>query len=74
MAAMKDLFEDLERRVEGAAKSIEKLKRENSSLKAKLKKLGGDDPKGAGKAAWRKEREVVQKRLTRLAGNLEELT
>ena len=50
-----------------------KLKRENNSLKAKVKKLGGDDPKGADKAAWRKEREVVQKRLTQLAGNLEEL-
>ena len=56
-----------------AAKTIEKLKRENNSLKAKVKKLGGNDPKGAGKAAWRKERQVVQKRLTQLAGNLEEL-
>ena len=74
MAPMDDVLNDLERRVEKAAKAIEKLKRENSSLKAKVKKLGGDDPKGAGKAAWRKEREVVQKRLTRLADNLEELT
>ncbi len=73
MALMDDVLNDLERRVEEAAKAIEKLKRENSSLKAKVKKLGGDDPKGAGKAAWRKEREVVQKRLTQLAGNLEEL-
>ena len=73
MAAMDDLLNDLERRVETAAKTIEKLKRENNSLKAKVKKLGGDDPKGAGKAAWRKERQVVQKRLTQLAGNLEEL-
>lgn len=71
---MDDLLKDLEQRVETAAKTIEKLKRENSSLKAKVKKLGGDDPKGADKAAWRKEREVVQKRLTRLASNLEELT
>lgn len=74
MGAMDDLLKDLEQRVETAAKTIEKLKRENSSLKAKVKKLGGDDPKGADKAAWRKEREVVQKRLTRLASNLEELT
>ena len=74
MAPMDDVLNDLERRVENAAKTIEKLKRENSSLKAKVKKLGGDDPKGAGKAAWRKEREVVQKRLNRLADNLEELT
>ena len=71
---MDDMLKDLERRVETAAKTIEKLKRENSSLKAKVKKLGGDDPKGGGKAAWRKEREVVQKRLSRLASNLEELT
>ena len=70
---MDDLLKDLERQVEAAAKTIQKLKRENSSLKTKLKKLGGDDPKGAGQAAWRKEREVVQKRLTTLAGNLEEL-
>ena len=70
---MDDLLKDLEQRVETAAKTIEKLKRENSSLRAKVKKLGGDDPKGTGKAAWRKEREVVQQRLTRLAGNLEEL-
>ena len=74
MAPMDDMLKDLERRVEKAAKTIEKLKRENSSLKAKVKKLGGDDPKGAGKAAWRKEREVVQKRLNQLAVNLEELT
>ena len=71
---MDDLLKDLERRVETAAKTIEKLKRENSSLKAKVKKLGGNDPKGARKAAWRKEREVVQKRLSQLADNLEELT
>lgn len=73
MAAMDDLLNDLERRVETAAKTIEKLKRENNSLKAKVKKLGGDDPRGSEKAAWRKERTVVQKRLTQLAGNLEEL-
>jgi cell division septum initiation protein DivIVA len=70
---MDDLLKDLEHRVETAAKAIEKLKRENSSLRAKVKKLGGDDPKSGGKTAWRKEREVVQKRLTQLAGNLEEL-
>jgi cell division protein FtsB len=73
MATMDDLLNDLERRVEKAAKAIEKLKRENTSLKAKVKKLGGNDPKGADKAAWRKEREVVQKRLSQLAGNLDEL-
>ena len=73
MAPMDDVLKDLERQVEAAAKTIQKLKRENSSLKAKVKKLGGDDPKGAGKAAWKKERQVVQKRLTQLAGNLEEL-
>ena len=73
MARMDDLLNDLERRVEAAAKAIQKLKRENDSLKAKVKKLGGSDPKGVGKAAWRKEREVVQKRLSQLAGNLEEL-
>jgi len=73
MAPMDDLLNDLERRVEAAAKTIEKLKRENNSLKTKVKKLGGNDPKGAEKAAWRKERAVVQKRLTNLAGNLEEL-
>ncbi len=70
---MDDVLNDLERRVEAAVKAIDKLKRENSSLKAKLKKLGGGDPKGGGKAAWGKERQVVQKRLTQLAGNLEEL-
>lgn len=73
MPAMDDAIKNLERRVEAAAKTIEKLKRQNNSLKAKVKKLGGDDPRGAGKAAWRKERQVVQKRLTQLAGNLEEL-
>ena len=73
MAPMDDVLNDLERRVEAAVKAIDKLKRENGSLKAKLKKLAGSDPKGAGKAAWTKEREVVQKRLTQLAGNLEEL-
>lgn len=70
---MGDMLNDLERRVEAAAKAIEKLKRENASLKAKVRKLGGSDPKGADKATWRKERQVVQKRLTQLAGNLEEL-
>ncbi len=70
---MDDLLSDLERRVETAAKTIVKLKRENNSLKARIKKLGGDDPKGARKAAWHKEREVVQKRLAQLAGNLDEL-
>ena len=73
MVPMDDVLKDLERRVEAAVKTIDKLKRENGSLKAKLEKLGGNDPKGVGKAAWTKEREVVQKRLTQLAGNLEEL-
>lgn len=74
MTPMDDLLKGLEERVDSAAKAIEKLKRENSSLKAKIRKLGGDDPKGAGEAAWRKERKVVQQRLDRLAGNLEELS
>lgn len=73
MPPMDDMLKDLERQVEAATKAIQKLKRENSSLKAKVKKLGGDDPKGAAKAAWKKEREVVQKRLSQLADNLEEL-
>ncbi len=71
---MDELLKDLEQRVETAVKTIEKLKRENSSLRAKAQRLGSDDPKGAGAAAWRKEREVVQKRLTQLAVNLEDLT
>lgn len=73
MPPMDDVLQDLERRVETAVKTIDKLKRENNALKARLKKLDGDDPKGADKAAWSKERQVVQKRLIQLAGNLEEL-
>jgi cell division septum initiation protein DivIVA len=70
---MDDMLNDLERRVEEAAKAIQKLKRENNSLKVKVKKLGGDAKKSTGQATWTKERQVVQKRLTQLAGDLEEL-
>ena len=68
-----DHLKDLERKVETAAKKIERLKRENKSLKTKVKKLGGDGSKGSSGAAWAKERQVVQSRLTDLADHLEEL-
>lgn len=70
IGAVMDVLDDLERKVEAAAKTIERLGRENKSLKAKLKKAGGD---GAGKASWTKERRVVQQRLGKLAEHLDEL-
>ncbi len=69
-----DAIKDLERKVESAAKTIEKLRRENRTLKARVKKLGGEEAKSAaGAAAWAKERKVVRERLTGLADHLEEL-
>ena len=72
MIGAMELLKDLERQVEAAAKAIEKLKRENRSLKAKVKKLEGKGGKSAA-AAWGKERKVVQGRLTDLADHLEDL-
>jgi cell division protein FtsB len=66
-------LKQLERQVEAAAKAIEKLKRENRSLKTKVKKLEAERGKSSGASAWAKERQVVQQRLTNLAEHLEEL-
>ncbi len=65
-----DEFEQLERKIETATAVIDKLQRENRTLKNRLKKLEADGAKGAG---WAKQRQVVRKRLSKLAEHLEAL-
>lgn len=67
------MLEDLERKVEAAAKTIDRLKRENKTLKNRVKKLEAVSGKGSKAATWAKERDVVQKRLSKLAGRLDDL-
>jgi chaperonin cofactor prefoldin len=72
-----DWLSDLEAKVGAAAKSLKDLKRQNRSLKTRVKKLEGElaASRDGGKEAakWQQERVKVRERVERLASALEEL-
>ncbi len=70
-----DWLKDLEQKVRAATKDLSALRKQNRTLKARVKKLeselsrreGGDD------GDWAAEREEVRRRVGRLAEELERL-
>jgi FtsZ-binding cell division protein ZapB len=67
-------IEQLEERVRQAAAEIARLREENRRLEERLAEAGaGEDGRGDDESSWRREREVVRKRVERLAGQLEAL-
>jgi predicted RNase H-like nuclease (RuvC/YqgF family) len=70
-------LQELEQRVEAAIKEIERLRRENKTLKAQVERLGKQlaDAKaaGGGDGAWGEERAAIRQRVERLVKGLESL-
>ena len=68
---------ELEDKVETAAKQLKALRKENRTVKTRLKKLQREllevDGDTEGAASWRRERQQVQRRLAKLADSLEQL-
>jgi predicted nucleic acid-binding Zn-ribbon protein len=68
---------ELEDKVEAAAKEVKDLRKENRTIKTRLKKLQREllESDGAtdGADSWQRERQQVQRRLAKLAESLEEL-
>jgi FtsZ-binding cell division protein ZapB len=74
---------DLEQKVELAAREIESVRKENRTLTKKVQRLqqqlrelrprSTSASTGDSKAAWDKERRLVQRRVARLAESLEKL-
>ena len=68
---------ELEDKVETAAKELEALRKENRTIKTRLKKLQREllevDGATEGADIWRRERQQVQSRLEKLADSLEQL-
>ncbi|MGB3562948.1 MAG: cell division protein ZapB [Thermoanaerobaculia bacterium] len=68
---------ELEDKVEAAAKELENLRKENRTIKARLKKLQREllevDGAREGADTWQRERQQVQRRLATLADSLEQL-
>ncbi|MGH9464071.1 MAG: cell division protein ZapB [Thermoanaerobaculia bacterium] len=73
----KEWLQELEQRVEGAIKEIERLRRENKSLKAQAERLGKQAAErqggGGGAGGWEDERAAIRKRVERLVAGLERL-
>lgn len=68
---------ELEDKVETAAKQLKTLRKENRTIKTRLKKLQREllevDGATEGADSWRRERHQVQSRLEKLADSLEQL-
>ena len=68
---------ELEDKVETAAKELKALRKENRTIKTRLKKLQRElleaDGASEGADSWPREREQVQRRLAKLADSLEQL-
>ena len=68
---------ELEDKVEAAAKELKSLRKENRTLKTRLKKIQREllEVNGAreGADSWQRERQQVQRRLEKLADSLEQL-
>lgn len=68
---------ELEDKVAAAAKELQALRKENRTIKAKLKKLQRElleaDGVSEDASSWQRQREQVQRRLTKLADSLEQL-
>lgn len=62
-----DYFDDLEEKVKATTRKVAALRKENRSLKTKLKKAEA----GGGRSAA--ERDRIRDRVDRLAGDLERL-
>jgi predicted RNase H-like nuclease (RuvC/YqgF family) len=73
----KEWLQELEQRVEAAIKEIERLRRENKSLKTQVERLGKQlaDAKagGGGDGAWEEERAAIRQRVEKLVKGLESL-
>ena len=68
---------ELEDKVETAAKELKALRKENRTIKSRLKKLQREllvaDGATEGADSWTRERQQVQRRLAKLADSLEQL-
>lgn len=74
---------DLEQKVETAAREIDSVRKENRSLKKKVQRMQQQlrelrprstaASKGDSEAAWKKERRLIQRRVSKLAESLEKL-
>ena len=68
---------ELEDKVETAAKQLKALRKENRTIKTRLKKLQRElleaDGATEGADSWPRERQQVQSRLEKLADSLEQL-
>ena len=68
---------ELEDKVEIAAKQLKALRKENRTIKTRLKKLQRElleaDGASEGADSWPRERQRVQRRLAKLADSLEQL-
>ncbi len=69
-------LQELEQRVAAAIQEIERLRRENKSLKAQAERLTqqvGEAKGGGGSGAWEKERSAIRQRVEKLVQGLERL-
>lgn len=64
---------ELEDRIQQAADEIQRLRRHNGELEARLRRLAADETADGGAAAWEQERLELRQRIEQLAGRLEEL-
>jgi chaperonin cofactor prefoldin len=68
---------ELEDKVEAAAKELSTLRKENRTIKTRLKKLQRElleaDGSSEGADSWPRQRQQVQRRLAKLADSLDQL-
>jgi peptidoglycan hydrolase CwlO-like protein len=68
-----EILKELEEKVKAAGEQLDALRKQNRSLKTKVKKLEAEVAESAGSSEWQGERDAIRERVTKLAGDLESL-
>jgi ubiquinone biosynthesis protein UbiJ len=68
-----DFLDVLEQRVKEAGDRLTELREQNAALAARVAELERAAAQGTAEAAWAKERELLRRRVEKLASRLEAL-
>jgi len=68
-----EILKDLEDKIRAAGEQLDALRKQNRSLKTKVKKLEAELAESGGSAAWESERAEIRDRVGKLTSDLEAL-
>lgn len=68
-----EILKDLEDKIRAAGEQLDTLRKQNRSLKTKVKKLEAELAESAGSGDWQGERDEIRGRVAKLTADLEAL-